>query len=118
LDSRREVANEYITKQPSKAKVLKFCGLSRLTFYYKPEIIKSRPGRPAPGYSINKDGTLTPDSWIIQKLKDYRSDINFQNGIGCRALHEYLEIDYQITVNHKKIYRLCRENQLLLKRKK
>jgi len=63
-------------------------------------------------------GTLTTDSWIIEQLKNYRSDINFQNGIGCRALHEYLEFDHQVTVNHKKIYRLCKENQLLLKRKK
>jgi putative transposase len=51
-------------------------------------------------------------------LKKYREDINFQNGIGCRALHEYLELDYKITVNHKKIYRLCKENKLLLSRKK
>jgi putative transposase len=55
---------------------------------------------------------------IVEKLKEYRSNLNFQNGIGCRALHEYLELEHQITVNHKKIYRICRENQLLLKRKK
>lgn len=67
---------------------------------------------------MNKNGTLTPDSWIIEHLKNYRNDINFHNGIGCRALHEYLEVDYQITVNHKKIYRLCSENKLLLNRKK
>lgn len=61
---------------------------------------------------------MTSDEWILKKLKEYREDINFQNGIGCRALHEYLELDYQITVNHKKIYRLCKENKLLLNRKK
>lgn len=61
---------------------------------------------------------MTPDTWIINQLKAYRADINFQNGIGCRALHEYLELDYQMTVNHKKIYRLCKENKLLLSRKK
>ena len=77
-----------------------------------------KPGRPIPGFSKNANGTLTPDNWIINHLKNYRSDINFQNGIGCRALHEYLELDHQITVNHKKIYRLCRENKLLLSRKK
>lgn len=62
---------------------------------------------------------MTSDEWILNKLKEYREeDINFANGIGCRALHEYLELDYQITVNHKKIYRLCKENKLLLNRKK
>jgi len=38
--------------------------------------------------------------------------------MGCKALHEYLELEHQITVNHKKIYRLCKENKLLLSRKK
>lgn len=61
---------------------------------------------------------MTPDSWIVDLLINYRNDINFANGIGCRALHEYLELDFQITVNHKKIYRLCKENDLLLSRKK
>lgn len=80
--------------------------------------MKRKPGRPIPGYSVNKNGTLTPDKWIIAKLKAYREDINFQNGIGCKALHEYLELEHQITVNHKKIYRLCKKNNLLLSRKK
>ena len=57
---------------------------------------------------------LSPDSQIIQKPKDYSCDINFKNGIGCLDLHEYLEVDHQITVNHKKIYRLFHANQLWL----
>lgn len=119
LDSRRSTANEYISKQYSKKKILNFVGLSRSTFYYKlKDTEKLKPGRPIPGYSKNSNGTLTPDKWIVAKLKSYREDINFQNGIGCKALHEYLELEHQITVNHKKIYRLCKENKLLLSRKK
>lgn len=119
MESRREVANEFISQQNPKAKVLSFAGLSRSTYYYKhQEESRLRPGRPVPGYSVNHNGTLTPDSWIIEQLKNYRSNLNFQNGIGCRALHEYLELDYQMTVNHKKIYRLCKENDLLLQKKK
>lgn len=119
MDSRREVAHEYISRQCSKAKVLKYSSLNRSTFYYKSQQPTGlRPGRPTPGYSVNKNGTLTPDTWIIEQLKNYRANLNFQNGIGCKALHEYLELDYQMTVNHKKIYRLCRENDLLLQKKK
>lgn len=93
--------------------------MSRSTFYYKCSNSNNlRPGRPIPGFSLAQDGTKTPDDIIVAKLKEYRNDINFQNGIGCRALHEYLELDHKITVNHKKIYRLCKENNLLLKRKK
>lgn len=119
VDQRKLVASEYISRDIVKTKVLKFTGLSRSTFYYKKsELNKFKPGRPIPGYSKNTNGTLTSDEWILKKLKEYREDLNFQNGIGCRALHEYLELDYQITVNHKKIYRLCKENKLLLSRKK
>jgi putative transposase len=119
VEQRRSTVNEFLSRRHSATKVLNFAELSRSTFYYKEKInIKSSPGRPIPGYSRNKNGTLTPDSWIIEQLKTYRADINFQNGIGCRALHEYLELDFKITVNHKKIYRLCKENRLLLSRKK
>ncbi len=119
MESRRTTANKYISKQYSKKKILNFIGLSSSTFYYKQkDIVKLKSGRPIPGYSINKNGILTPDKWIVDKLKAYREDLNFQNGIGCKALHEYLELEHHITVNHKKIYRLCKENKLLLSRKK
>ncbi|GAB4416691.1 MAG: IS3 family transposase [Bacteriovoracaceae bacterium] len=119
LESRRQVAHEYISRQFTKNKVLSFTGLARSTFYYQPKQgEKQRRGRPIPGYSINKNGTLTPDKWIVEEIKKYRANLNFQNGIGCKSLHEYLELDYQITVNHKKIYRLCQENNLLLAKKK
>ena len=119
MAERRSTANAFISKRYSAKKVLTFADLSRSTFYYKEKVeIKASPGRPIPGYSKNKNGTLTPDDWIVNQLKVYREDLNFQNGIGCRALHEYLELEYQMTVNHKKIYRLCKENKLLLSRKK
>lgn len=119
MEQRRSTVNEFISQRYSASKTLSFAGLSPSTFYYKEkDEIKSSPGRPIPGYSKNKNGTLTSDSWIVGQLKTYRADINFQNGIGCRALHEYLELDFKITVNHKKIYRLCKENKLLLSRKK
>lgn len=38
--------------------------------------------------------------------------------MGCRALSSYLKIEQKIIVNHKKIYRLCQQNHLLLSRKK
>ena len=118
MDQRRVVAHEYISKKYPKKKILKFVNLSRSTFYYKPSKINKKRGRPVPGYSVNKNGTLTPDNWIVQFLKNYRSNINFQNAGGYRALHYYLEHDYQINVNHKKLYRLCKESKLLLRRKK
>lgn len=119
MDNQRSTANEFISRRYSKTKILKFAGINRSTYYYKSKTEeKLKPGRPIPGYSKNTNGTLTSDEWIVNLLKNYRADINFQNGIGCRALHEYLELDHKITVNHKKVYRLCKENKLLLSRKK
>lgn len=120
LEQRREVANEYVSKSITKSKILKIINLNPSSFYYK-KTINSDPkkGRPIRGYSINPNGTMTPDSWIVNILQNYRyNDLNFANGIGCKALHEYLKLDYQILVNHKKIYRICKENNLLLSRKK
>lgn len=47
-------------------------------------------------------------------LKEYRSSIEFANGGGARKLASYLGIEHHIDINHKKIYRLCVENDLLL----
>ena len=119
MDQRRNVVSEYIARGYSRQKIARFAGLKRSTFYYKKkELHLIKPGRPIPGYSKGLNGSNIPDEQILNLLKNYRADINFQNGIGCRAFHEYLELDHKTTVNHKKIYRICRENALLLTRKK
>lgn len=47
-------------------------------------------------------------------LREYRASIEFANGGGARALSKYLALERRIYVNHKKVYRLCDENDLLL----
>jgi putative transposase len=76
-------------------------------------LVKS-PGRPTPGFTINRDGECLSDELIIQKLKSYRSEIHFMNTGGAKTLSYYLRGEHQMFVNHKKIYRLCKENGLLL----
>lgn len=63
---------------------------------------------------MNRDGSIIKDETIITVLKEYRSSIEFSNGGGSRKLSRYLAIEKQIYINHKKIYRLCNENNLLL----
>lgn len=60
------------------------------------------------------DGRLLPDDLILQHLKNYRSDIHFMNTCGAKMLSHYLVSGHSIYVNHKKVYRLCKENNLLL----
>lgn len=72
------------------------------------------PGRAPPGFTINRDGAIIRDEAIVTILKEYRSSLEFMNGGGARKLCCYLAIEKQIYINHKKIYRLCDENNLLL----
>lgn len=77
------------------------------------QVVK-RPGRSPPGFTLNRDGRIVKDDTIINHLKAYRSSIDFANGGGARKLSKYLAIEHGIYINHKKIYRLCDENDLLL----
>ena len=67
---------------------------------------------------MHEDGKKVPDSVIIKKLKECRNTINFQNDIGCKPSSAYFKQEYRFIINHKKIYRLCKENNLLLRKKK
>jgi putative transposase len=74
----------------------------------------SSPGRPPPGFTVNRTGEVIEDKFIVEVLKEYRTSIEFTNGGGARKLTHYLAIEKQLYVNHKKIYRLCDVNNLLL----
>lgn len=71
-----------------------------------------------PGYSYNTQGYKVLDSTILNILQKYRNQLNFQNMGGCKILPNYILRDYSIIVNHKKIYRICKENGLLLPKRK
>lgn len=89
--------------------------MGRTQVYYQRRVtVERRVGRPPPGFTINRDGARIEDAVIVEKLKHYRSQIEFLNGGGSRKLTHYLAIEHQVYVNHKKIYRLCREFGLLL----
>ena len=54
---------------------------------------------------------------IVDHLKEYRSSLEFNNAGGTRKLSHYLAIEQKIYINHKKIYRLCNEANILLFKK-
>ena len=67
---------------------------------------------------MNPDGSVVLDQLIVEALEGYRAQREFANGGGYQKLSQYLRRDYNYTVNHKKVYRLCRENGLLLPKRK
>lgn len=63
---------------------------------------------------MNRDGALILDQTIVSILKEYRQEVVFFNAGGSKKLSKYIAIEKKIDINHKKIYRLCHENNLLL----
>lgn len=71
-------------------------------------------GRKPPGFTINRDGIIIQDDCITKIIREYRKTTYFMNAGGSKKLSKYIAIEKNIYVNHKKIYRLCSENNLLL----
>ena len=105
--------------------VLRVTGVSRATWYmHRRKETSQRDydmthlrGRPAPGYTVNRDGTVIMDSTLVSVLRGYRQRPEYANGGGVDKLRHYLMRDHGFYVNRKKIYRICRENGLLLEKR-
>ena len=114
-----EVASLFISKDKPVSLMLRICEIPRSTWYYQKSQeedrrVTNKRGRPVPGYTVNPDGTLVADSTVIKVLKAYRDKLEFSNAGGYHKLKHYLRRDYGYYINHKKLYRLCRENDILL----
>ena len=79
---------------------------------------RGKRGRPYPGYSEDIVGQKTSDEVLIKLLKTYRKQLEFGNWGGCKVLSRYLLRDYGLRVNKKKVYRLCKQEFLLLPKPK
>lgn len=113
----------FILEGHPKKTVLKLCKISRSSFYKRarpltPDGRKENAGRPPRGYSLDVFGNKVRDEEILDLLCEYRSQAYFENAGGHRKMVHYLRRDQNLIVNHKKLYRLCKENDLLLPRKK
>ncbi len=100
--------------------VLKILGIPRSTYYYqknyKVEEKQVSEGRPAPGYSITKDGKKISDEqikeWLLEEIE------GDAYAYGYRKLTKQLRRNYNLIVNKKKVYRLCKELDILRPQRK
>ena len=104
-------------------KLLRYAGVSRSSWYYHKHVKtldkrSQNKGRKPPGYTLNRSNKIIRDEKIIFILKQYRNKIEFHNGGGYIKLTHYLKREHGLYINKKKIYRLCRENNLLFEHKK
>ena len=119
MAQRLEVAEIFINQGNCVQKGIKDAAVSSSTWYSQKQRVKedkrkNNPGRPIPGYTINPDGSIIFDEFIVSALEHYRIQKEFSNGGGYQKLTWYLRRDYNYKINSKKIYRLCREISLLL----
>lgn len=110
------VALEWIQEGFSAKRVLRVLGISRSTYYYQ-LANPSRPkvttgGRPIPGFSRTTKGKKIKDSTIkryLMKLIEGDACI-----YGYRKLTKALRKKHHLIINKKKVYRLCKELDILM----
>lgn len=97
--------------------VLKIVGLSKSTYYYHLLIdnsVKLKPenvGRPIVGYSVSVSGTKVWDDEIKEYIMEAIQEEAFY--YGYHKITYYLKRRFNLVINHKKVYRLCKELQIL-----
>ncbi len=115
MEQRREVVEQFMGQGVSVAMLCEFAGISKSCFYYsKQEKTQPQKGRPVPGFTVNRDGAIVLDKTIEELLKAYRKEPEFMSSGGYYKLSKYLAVEHGFYINHKKIYRICDENKLLL----
>jgi putative transposase len=77
---------------------------------------ESNVGRPLPGYSLTFDGDKIPD----EQIKEWLCDLVCEDGFpyGYRKLTACLREEHCLAINHKKVYRLCKELNILKPQRK
>lgn len=121
MAERRLIADAFIKERHTVSVVLRAAGVSRSSYYFKTkeeDERKNNKGRPAPGFTVNRDGSYILDVSILEIIKRYRMRIEYANAGGVRKLKHLMRRDYGIYVNEKKIARICAENALLLARRR
>lgn len=110
--------------------MLRIIGINESTYYewrkrqqsIEPEIAAQTPlvatcsGRPIPGYSYNKLGERICDEQIKEWLLELIS--GEESVYGYRKLTECLTQRYGLIINKKKVYRLCKELDILRPQRK
>lgn len=100
--------------------MLKIIGIARSTYYYQKsyrvEEKKVSEGRPSPGYSFTEDGRKVSDEQIKEFLLEEIAGDGFN--YGYRKLTKRLRREYNLVINKKKVYRLCKELGILRPQRK
>jgi len=102
------------------AMVLRCVGLNRSTYYYQLRVARRdrvrRGGRPVPGWTWTVGGDRVSDDQVKQCLVDLLNGDGFF--YGYLKLTHALRRQFRLVINKKKVYRLCREMNVLRPQRK
>ncbi|WP_226671603.1 IS3 family transposase, partial [Metabacillus litoralis] len=116
LDELLSIADWWISKGFFVKRIIGILELNRSTYYDRKseKKIKVHPkrGRPVPGYSLHKDGHIIPDEQIEEHLMEYDLDDEI-GGLGYKKWRSLLIDDHDLIISKKKVYRLCKELDIL-----
>lgn len=76
-----------------------------------------RSGRPAPGYSYTQDGKPISDEQICEWIMELLAD-EYTSVYGYRKLTKILRRKHKLIINKKKVYRLCKQMNVLRPQRK
>ncbi|GIP61442.1 MULTISPECIES: IS3 family transposase [Paenibacillus] len=103
--------------------VLRILEVERSTYYahvnrpnQQPEQI-FRSGRSAPGYSYTQDNKRISDEQICEWIMELLAD-EYTSVYGYRKLTKMLRRQHRLVINKKKVYRLCKEMNVLRPQRK
>jgi putative transposase len=96
--------------------VLRIVGVNEATYYYRKKNSAKKPkvhagGRPIPGYSLTKEAKPISDEQIKEWLLELVA--GEENAYGYHKLTLCLKNEYGLIINKKKVYRLCKELDIL-----
>ena len=91
--------------------MLRIVGVNEATYYYRKKNNINKPrvhsgGRPIPGYSFNKQNKPISDEQIKEWLLELIT--GEESAYGYRKLKLCLNNEYDLVINKKKVYRLCK----------
>jgi len=123
MGDKLEVAKTYLSQGLPVTSILDLCKIPKSSWYYArnpkactaPQLAR---GRPLTNYCYNMQGERVSDEVIKEYLIKFREQKEFCNEGGCKIIPHYFKRDYAIIINHKKVYRLCKELNILLPKKK
>lgn len=115
-----ETAQKWIDRGHPVRTVLRICDVPSSTYYYRLKHPVKRhsggTGRPIPGYSKDRNGKVVSDVRIKGYLR--RLIKGEHSACGYRKLTGLLRREYNLVINKKKVYRLCKEMGILSPQRK